>query len=103
MNGPSYSPPETWALVGVRSQGQAMLYQGYVEDFSYHVPRQPLYSLGNMTPMMLRSGPPEMEARIRASQAITAATFAECMKILAGSWQPDVPHGITADWRPVPR
>ena len=99
----SPGPADSWAMIGVRNGAEATLYHGYVEDFSYHVPSSPIYALGDAHPMFLRSGPPEVEARMRASRAVVASTFAECMKLLANTWQPDVMHGRAADWRPVPR
>jgi hypothetical protein len=94
---------DSWAMVGVRNGAEATLYHGYVENFSYHIPRTPIHALNDPAPVYLHSGAPEIQARMRASQAVVASTFAECMKLLANTWQPDIPHGSAADWRPIPR
>lgn len=93
--------PEGWALIGLRNGNQPMVWRGLVSSFAYHMPRTPLYSLNDMNPVRISGGIPEVRAEVQAYEGVSAATFADCLRMIAEKWSPDGTRG--PQWRPIPR
>lgn len=94
-----------WVLAGLEYGGQRTVYRCIPTDVSITRGIVDVTSVGSP---YVTHVPGEAHMELRASlyggQQVTAATYAECLKLIAAGWQPDHPAGgRRAGWRPVPR
>jgi hypothetical protein len=94
-----------WVLLGMESGGQRMVYRCTPTDVSVTRGIVDVTSVGSpYVTHVPGEAHMEMRASLLGAQQVTAATYAECLKLIASGWQPDHPAGSRrAGWRPVPR
>lgn len=96
--------PNSWALLGLEARGQRTVIRCYPENVSISRGMVDVPSMGSMHVATV-PGYAELSASLVGGSQVYAATYAECLALLAKSWSPDVvtPDSKPGTWRPVPR
>lgn len=102
----SMSPLGTsWVLLGMEYGSQRMVYRCTPTDISVTRGIVDVTSVGSpYATHVPGAGSMELRASLLGAQQVMAATYADCLELIASGWQPDHPAGgRRAGWRPVPR
>jgi len=95
----------SWVLLGLEYGGQRTVYRCTPSDVSVTHGMVDIPSMGSA--YMTRvpgAGGMELRASLYGGQQVVAATYADCLALIASGWQPDAPSGSHREgWRPIPR
>jgi len=97
--------PNSWIMLGFEHGGQRTVYRCTPFDVSITRGAVDISSMGSPYMVQIPGGwDMELRASMHGGQQVIAATYAECLGLIAQGWRPDVPQdGRRDDWRPIPR
>jgi len=94
-----------WVLLGLEYGGQRTVYRCMPSDVSITRGMVDIPSMGS--PCIARvpwAGDMTLRASLHGGQQVLAATYADCLKLIASGWHPDATaDGRRGGWRPIPR